>query len=180
MVLWKASQPVSSPNSCLMLIDVQNGFINDNTKHILPRIEQLVKDFSEHNKGSLIVATQFINKDESPFINFLGWNSIMGGEETELCLPSGDIGFYTIEKSGYSGYFNTKAFGIDTVYLAGVDTDACVLETAMDFFQNNIRPIVLEHYCASSGGEEIHEAAIKILRRNIGDKQIIEGEINFS
>lgn len=63
------------------------------------------------------------------------------------------------------------------VYLAGVDTDCCVLTTATSLFENNIRPIVLTKYCASNGGPQSHEAGILCLKRLIGEKQLFHKTI---
>ncbi|MBO5349316.1 MAG: isochorismatase family protein [Clostridia bacterium] len=62
---------------------------------------------------------------------------------------------------------------IEEVYICGFDADACVLKTAFDLFERNIKVYILQDYCMSSGGEEYHNAAIKVLKRSIGDKFII-------
>lgn len=53
--------------------------------------------------------------------------------------------------------------------MAGIDTDCCVMKTALDLFEIGIKPIVLSHYCASTGGNNIHLAALDMLKRNIGE-----------
>lgn len=65
---------------------------------------------------------------------------------------------------------------VKEVYIAGIDTDCCVLKTAIDIFERNIRPIVLIDYCASNGGDESHRSAIRVLERTIGKKQIVYGK----
>lgn len=64
------------------------------------------------------------------------------------------------------------------LYLVGIDTDCCVLKTATDLFERGIRPIVLEHYCASNGGEDSHKAALRVMERTIGRNQIAYGEVD--
>ena len=56
---------------------------------------------------------------------------------------------------------------IDKLYFVGLDTDACVLKSALDCFERNIPLEVLTNYCASTGGDEIHKAAIELMDRNI-------------
>ena len=58
------------------------------------------------------------------------------------------------------------------VFVAGMDTDACVLTTAVGLFEHGIRPVVLTRYCASGGGRESHNAGILCMRRLIGDGQL--------
>ncbi len=62
---------------------------------------------------------------------------------------------------------------ITTVAVCGVDTDACVMATALGLFDAGFETFVVSDGCASSGGQEYHEAAIKILKRNIGEKYVI-------
>ena len=66
----------------------------------------------------------------------------------------------------------------EQVFIAGVDTDCCVLKTATDFFEHNIRPVVLTEYCYSNGGQQSHEAGILCMKRLIGEKQLIKAQIN--
>lgn len=56
---------------------------------------------------------------------------------------------------------------VNEVYICGLDTDACVLATAIGLFDNLIAPIVLEDYCFSTGGEQYNEAGLKCLERTI-------------
>ena len=89
---------------------------------------------------------------------------------------------YVTEKSLYSactdqGVELLNQLGVTEAYIAGIDTDCCVLKTALDLFERGIRPIVLTHFCASNGGPESHAAAITVLERNIGEPQIIKGDV---
>lgn len=62
---------------------------------------------------------------------------------------------------------------VDTVYLCGFDTDACILKTALDLFEHNIKVFVLEDYCMSHSGYYFHNAAILMLKKMIGTKSVI-------
>lgn len=50
---------------CLLIIDVQNGFISSETEQILPRLEELINEFN-----GMVISTQFINKG-GPFNNII-------------------------------------------------------------------------------------------------------------
>ncbi|MGH2416210.1 MAG: isochorismatase family protein, partial [Microcystaceae cyanobacterium] len=67
---------------------------------------------------------------------------------------------------------------IHTVFICGIDTEGCVLKTAIDFFENNINPYVLEYYSASNGGDNFHQAAILVLSQLIGRSNIITEPID--
>jgi nicotinamidase-related amidase len=62
---------------------------------------------------------------------------------------------------------------IRSLDICGLDTEGCVLKSAVDLFEIGITPRVLSNYCASSGGHDYNEAGIKILKRLIGEKQVI-------
>ena len=160
----------------LMLIDIQNGFICDNTRHIIPRLERLVGAF----KQDLIIATQFINTVDSPFVRIMGWNAVKTSPETDLLPFVENAATDIIRKTIYSACSNEvmqllAKNNTDTVYLAGIDTDACVLATSIGLFERGIRPIILEHYCASTGGGGAHDAGLAVMRRTIGRNQIFYG-----
>ena len=61
---------------------------------------------------------------------------------------------------------------IEEVHICGIDTDVCVTQSAVDLFEAGVRPVVLAASCASHGGPEFHEYALRILRRLIGEAQI--------
>lgn len=61
----------------------------------------------------------------------------------------------------------------EKLFIAGVDTDCCVLKMMVDLFENNIRPIVLTSYCYSNDREEFHKSGIMCMKRLIGDKQLV-------
>lgn len=163
---------------CLLVVDVQEGFITDNTRCLLSKLEKLMGCFD-----GLIIATKFVNRRNSAFVNILGWDKLMCVPETDLLKFVWENANYIVNKHGYSGYTDGVAWllrrhGCDEVYVAGIDTDCCVLETAVRLFENNIRPIVLADYCASTGGKESHEAGLKVLKRLIGERQVYYGDIN--
>lgn len=64
--------------SYLMLIDIQNGFITPETKHILPDLKELTESFD-----GMLIATQFINRGE-PFSSILGWNELQNKPAIDL------------------------------------------------------------------------------------------------
>ncbi|MFT9057807.1 MAG: isochorismatase family protein, partial [Ethanoligenens sp.] len=61
---------------------------------------------------------------------------------------------------------------INKLYFVGIDTDCCVLKSATDCFERNIPFEVLINYCATNGGKESQDAAIRVMQRTIGKKNI--------
>ena len=113
-----------------MIVDVQKGFINGETEHVVPRVEQLQAEY-EH-----VYATPFVNREGSPYRKFLGWGRFTQGSEDMLLafepLPSVRV----IVKNLYSSLNNNlldelESNGNEEVHLFGIDTDACVSVTAV-------------------------------------------------
>ena len=159
-------------NTALLIVDVQVGFINDATRHILPKVEALQKRYKH------VYATRFINADGSPYRRLLGWHRFYtDSDDVPLAFePVG--GVVVLDKQVYTCV--TPAFladlrdkGIEEVAICGIDTDACVSACAVDLFENGIRPVLLSDACASHAGAEYHEAALRILARLIGKNQIV-------
>lgn len=164
---------------CLFLIDIQNGFVSDRTKFIIPRIRQLAESF----KGDFILATKFINSQNSGFTEIMHWGRLKESPEIDLLPFVKKCADYIIEKNTYTACTDEvlkilSEKNINEVYIAGIDTDCCVLTTAINLFEHNIRPIVLEEYCASNGGENSHNSAITVLKRTIGMQQICFDKLN--
>jgi nicotinamidase-related amidase len=156
----------------LLIVDVQQAFISAETQHILPKIQELLPGYAH------IAATQFYNPTVSNYRDLLNWQDCgkhEPGFSLALDLPDRVMIF---QKHSYSCltrglrqvFLDLK---IQEVHLCGLDTDACVLSTAMGIFDANLRPVVISSACASSGGIALHNNAITMLQRNIGAKQVL-------
>lgn len=164
----------------LMLIDVQKAFIRGDvhTKIVLNRIHLLLaaKCFDH------IILTQFINHEESPFVKILNWHECQTEDDWILEVPKPNYPATIIRKDTYTAFTEQvqeklKSLNQGTnpseVYLAGFDTDACILKTAFDLFEANIRPLILGLYCFSSGGEQFHNAGLLCMGRSLGGSNIL-------
>ena len=174
LVLIKGARSVTS---CLFIVDLQKGFVRDYSREIPKKVSSLQHDYD------LVVASRFINAIGSAHRRLIGWTK-MGFEDvesTEFAFPLREDA-YIVEKTAYVPVFPEvlrlmARHGVKTVDIVGIDTDVCVTQTAVALFETEwIRPRVLTNYCASSGGPEYHEAALKILRRLIGRDQVIDAD----
>ena len=159
---------------CLVIIDVQKGFLNDETKNVPEKIKNLL----EKRKFINIVATRFINSTESPHYFFMHWDGMMDSETQEIHPYIETIAERIFDKdinSCFTEEFVKYIFEekIEKLYFVGIETDCCVLKSAFDSFERKSSFEVIEECCASTGGSEIHEAACKIMRRALG-KQCIK------
>ena len=156
----------------LIVIDVQRGFVNEHTRHVPPVVERLQSGYDR------IHATRFVNAEGSPYRKILGWHRFAeGAPDTELAFrPAARAAI--ARKHVYSCVSETllrelRERGTAEVSLCGIDTDACVLVSAVDFFQRGIRPLVLAEACASHAGPERHEAGLRLLERLVGNGQVL-------
>jgi nicotinamidase-related amidase len=125
--------------------------------------------------------TQFINHPDSPYARYMNWNRLTDPAETAIVSSLAPHAEIVFTKSIYTSLTPEvlqflKDRQIETVYICGIDTDCCVLQTAVDLFEQTIHPYVLLDYCASNGGPESHEAAIRVLTRSIGAANLIKGQ----
>lgn len=165
--------------SCLVAIDVQAGFISPRTQQVPDRIVKL----AQSQLFDYVAATRFMNYPGSPYEKFIGWTGLSDPKSQavyprlEACVDR------VFNKTTYTCFTDEfVAFitdnNIDELYFVGIDTDCCVMKSALDSFERLISCHVLTYYCASNGGPTSHEAAITVLRRNIGASQLIDGPIS--
>lgn len=161
-------------SAALLIVDVQKGFLNDWTGHIPAQVEAL------QNRYEKVFVTRFSNPEGSNYRKLIGWRPFAPGtRDTELAFTPRDDAVI-IDKVVYScvtgGFLaRLKGIGIDTVHLSGIATDNCVLKCAVDLFEAGLRPIVLADFCASHGGPECHDCGLRLLRRFIGEQQVVSG-----
>ena len=165
--------------NCLVVIDMQKGFMDEGTEHIKVKL----KDFLTKNLNlfDYVVATRYVNNEESACFKFEGWDGCMPGSgEEELIDELSDINFYKVfDKSTYSCYNNEfkdfiKSNMIDKLYYAGVNTECCVLHSAFDSYNDLIDSSVIEDLCGTTTGEESHKSAIHILEKCITRERVIK------
>jgi nicotinamidase-related amidase len=160
----------------LCIVDMQQGFITPECQAIVPNVMLLIEYFSLQK--SPVIFTKFLNTPDSPYCEHLGWKGLLNKPEQAL-LPGLDIYAprvfskygYSIWTKAVSEYLNTQ--NIETIYFAGLDSDACIYESALQAFDQKIQPIVIRDACTSSAGPDYHAAALKLLKRQIGEKNII-------
>jgi len=164
---------MTKKTNCLLIVDVQKGFINDATRHLPSLIEAAQADFD------LVFATRFVNPDASVFRRYMNWGRFAPeSAETELAFAPA-LHAVVIEKTIYScvddGFCRSlRAAGVEEITLCGIDTDICVTKCAVDLFERGIRPIVRADLCGSHAGAAAHKRGIETLKRFIGEGQVVQ------
>jgi nicotinamidase-related amidase len=159
----------------LLVVDVQNGFVNEHTRHVIEPINALIKSFAD--RGAPIAFTRFVNVKGGAHERWIGWTRFM--EEPENALHDGieSDGHPVFIKHGYTAFTeefegHLEELEIERLVICGIATDGCVLKSAVDAFEREIEPVVATDACASHAGEAVHEAGLLLLGRFIGKKQL--------
>lgn len=156
------------PQAALLVIDFQDGFLTPGLRGRLKHVQAAMEIYPA------VAMSRFVNIPGSLYRSHLGWHH-MGPEDPGQALAlSPAPGTFVFEKSGYSCLVPELAKfledrGLREVHLAGLDTEACVMATALALFDAGYRVRVLADLCASNSGEEVHKAALSILAATIGD-----------
>lgn len=159
----------------LIIIDVQKGFVNDATRHLPDRIQDLQAGYES------VIATRFVNPDGSAHRRLMGWTRFAPDSADADLAFAAKTGALIIDKASYTGnetelLERLQVMGAADVHLCGIATDNCVLAIAVALFEAGLRPVVLADYCGSHAGAEHHDWGLKILRRLIGEAQVVTGD----
>ncbi|PHV69301.1 hypothetical protein CS063_16590 [Sporanaerobium hydrogeniformans] len=159
----------------LLITDVQEGYMNEFTQHI----PQAIKKHVTHFNYDLIVATRFIDNNESLFKSELNIrNMTMISPQAKSNPIINEIADIMLMKSTYSSLtpdvrnLLTKN-QVSEVYICGLNTETVILTTALELFDSGIIPKVLSNLCMSLAGPETNTMTLKILERAIGSNNIL-------
>lgn len=169
----------------IIMIDNQVGFTTTNkTKEVSKKIVNL----SNANIFDYQIATMYVN-DESLksnlFTRLQNWHFLK--TENEYKYVDNLKYDYSLTKYTYTCVnlelltqikINNDNKLPPCVFLVGMDTECCVLKTAIDFFEIGIIPILLKPYTYSNSGLEATERGFKLYERLISPKAIVNKEIN--
>jgi nicotinamidase-related amidase len=171
---------MSQHKPVLVVVDVQNGFITEHSQPVVPVIVDLVRRW-QAARGD-VVFSRYLNYPGSPFERLIGWTKMADGPETDLATelaPYVNSNTPVIDKSIYTLFTSDGSRLIDEhgwtdLYICGIDTEVCVLKTAVDAFEHNLTPWILQDACASHSNPNAHAAGLFIAARFIGADQIIQ------
>ena len=170
--LIKITMPISKNKNALIVIDVQNYFVNEHTKNIPSRIAS----FIQKNKFDFIVFTKFVNHKNSNFFKLLNWKKCLRSPDTDIhpILEKFVNKSNVFEKAYYSVFKSNKLVkflkknNINNIFLCGIDIDACVLASAFDGFDSGYKIHILKDLSLSHSGKKLDTAALKIIKKNLG------------
>jgi nicotinamidase-related amidase len=110
------------------------------------------------------------------------WTALQDSPQTDIVselLPLAQRATAVLDKTIYSLFSNegselVQRHGWTDLYICGIATESCVLKTAVDAFERDLTPWLLEDASASHAGSDVHDAGILVASRFIGIDQIIK------
>lgn len=193
---------MESIRAALLVIDMQNGFLNPESAHCIPTAAATVPACAEVIRGCrereipvfFVVRRYRGNGSDVEFSRYESWQrggkalSPVCGEELSDELPP-EFGRcdrdYTIIKPRFSAFFQTeldlilRRLGVNTVLLAGTTTPNCIRTTCYDALSLDYNVVVLRD-CVSSVTEEIQRVNLRDMEavgaRVLSGRELLDGE----
>ncbi|QDY76788.1 isochorismatase family cysteine hydrolase [Streptomyces qinzhouensis] len=166
-------------NAALVVIDMQNGFVNHHSRQAVPTVTDLVARWSA--AGRPVLFTRYFNYPDSPYERFFQWRRLRDSPETdlvpELAEPAARA-HAVLDKTGYT-LFTPEATdlirqaGWTDLVFCGIATESCVLKSAVDAFEHGYAPWIVTDACVSDAGPDVHDAGLVVARRLIGSGQLV-------
>lgn len=167
-------------SAVLVVVDVQNGFVRDASRPVVPVIVDLVGRWQA--AGGDVVFTRYVNHPGSPFERLVRWSELMESPQIDIVPelgPYAEKATAVVDKRMYSLFADDAGAalvgerGWSDVYVCGIATESCVLKTAVDAFERGLTPWLIADASASDAGPAVHDAGLLVTRRFIGAGQII-------
>ena len=159
----------------ILLVDIQEGYMNDELRGLTRDIEKHVKNFDY----DLVIATRYINKNDSLHrADIYIKDMTVFSSKAKLVESIEKISDFVLMKSTYSSltedvYKLLEKNEVKQVYLAGLNTETSILATAFELFDKGIKPIILSNLCNTVNGKKVNEAALEILKIAVGEDCIL-------
>lgn len=175
----------------LVVVDMQYGFMNEITSYLGDKTVSFIKEANQDPETpmfDLVIATQYVNHENSACYKLEGWKDCMSGSEDTKILPgilelcseeAGDK--LVIKKDKFTCYTDEflriiKQYQIDQLYFTGVNTGCCVFHSALDAYENVLDTYVIEDLCGSTNGVHYHDIGIELLATLITPSRILKTE----
>ncbi|MDT9683699.1 isochorismatase family cysteine hydrolase [Streptomyces sp. TRM76323] len=166
-------------SAVLVVIDMQNGFVNHHSRHAVPVVSDLVARWSL--AGRPVVFTRYFNYPGSPYERFFRWHRLQGPPETDIVpelTEAAGRAHAVVDKTGYTLFTPEAAelirqAGWTDLIFCGIATESCVLKSATDAFEHGYAPWIVTDACASDAGPHVHDAGLVVARRLVGSGQLV-------
>ncbi|WP_331724112.1 cysteine hydrolase (plasmid) [Streptomyces atratus] len=168
--------------AALIVVDMQNGFVNHHSRHAVPAVSDMVAQWSAADRP--VIFTRYFNYHGSSYERFFQWHRLQEPPETDIvpALTQAAVHAHAvIDKTGYTLFtpdateLIRRAGWTDLVF-CGIATESCVLKSAADAFEHGYAPWIVTDASASDAGPDVHDAGLVVARRLIGTGQLVTAE----
>lgn len=153
----------------LVVIDVQNYFMNDYTKEIPGKVADYIRE--KGKEFDQVVFFSFLNNENTAFYKFYGWKDMTGPPETDLCPEIEEVSNQNMFVKDTRSCLKNEKFKkfledneIGELYLCGLNTEECILSTAYDGFDCGFNIFIIKNLCSSKYSMEAHENGLRVLK----------------
>ncbi|GAA1931535.1 cysteine hydrolase [Streptomyces sodiiphilus] len=169
-------------SAALIVVDMQNGFVNHHSRHAVHAVSDVVAQWSA--AGRPVVFTRYFNYPDSPYERFFQWRRLREPPETDIVPELTEAvarAHAVVDKTGYT-LFTPEATelirqsGWTDLVFCGIATESCVLKSAADAFEHGYAPWIVTDASASDAGPDVHDAGLLVARRLVGVGQLVTGE----
>jgi nicotinamidase-related amidase len=159
----------------IVVVDMVKDNLKEGSNHpitlesraILPNLKLLLKE-GRKRKIPIIFACDSFMEGDFIFKGKMKQHSIRGTKGSEVAdeLEPKPTDIF-LPKRRFSAFFKTdldqtlRTLGVDTIGVAGITTEVCVLMTAMDGLCHDFSVVLLEDCCASRS-REIHQGCLDL------------------
>jgi nicotinamidase-related amidase len=169
-------------NLALLIIDMINDYAGEDActgprlyseaSKIIPAIWSILKEIRNRKVPVIYISNRFA-PDDFLFTGRIRPHALIGtngGKIIDELQPQ--AGEPVIYKRRLSSFFDTnlatllESIGVDTIALTGVGTNGCIVATAMDSLNYDLRSIILEDCCAA-GDHDLHECLVAFWRDSL-------------
>lgn len=148
----------------LLAIDLQDEFITDETRPVMDFVSGLVQT----RTFDTVIHSYFVNYECSPFMKRLGYTGCMSVDAKPLRC---DAGKWLMSRSTYSAVtpeFLRGLLGNEFFYVVGLESDACVLATLFDLWDNGFEFRVFREGIGTNA-PGLQGPVLSLIERQFGD-----------
>ena len=153
----------------LLIVDVQRGFIKKGTEKVPANIQAHL----HRDTYDLVIQSRWENYKGSKYEMALGYTEVGNSAQTELLIT--DHTDHVVSRCQYSCITEKMLHLLkkdDTIFVVGVDTDACVLATLFDLWDLGYKFHVYKD-CVGTSAKKLQEPVLQLITRNFGKECLL-------
>lgn len=148
----------------LLIIDVQNGFINEHSAWLPAKLATYIRTADY----TTVYATAYINDPTTPCYKRLNWKGCLTPEEQAICPELNGLYSRVYTKQTYNAitpslWTDIEAGNYDEIHVVGIASTCCVLATTYDLFDKGLNVSVIPSLCAITGNLEGYDKAANFI-----------------